>query len=253
MKNLTFILLFMLFFPYTNIGAEPFQSGEKLTYLLKWTFIKAGTAIVEVRPNAIIDGRECRHFSLTVKTNDFIDHFYKVRDRIDAYTDLEMTHSILYIKKQREGKTHRDIKVIFDWVKKQAQYSNFKKKKSAITLLPGAFDPLALFYFSRLCDPTEHGSIKRPVTDGKKCVMGVAKLIKKETIKLSGKKYKTYLLEPDIQHIGGVFEKSKNAKIRLWVSADHRRIPIKLKSKVVIGHFSAELISIETATNRSKK
>jgi hypothetical protein len=39
-----------------------------------------------------------------------------------------------------------------------------------------------------------------------------------------------------------VFKKSKNAKIKLWVTADSRRIPIKIKSKVKIGSFTGELV-----------
>jgi hypothetical protein len=46
-----------------------------------------------------------------------------------------------------------------------------------------------------------------------------------------------------LEHIGGVFEKSKNARIRLWVTADERRILVKVKSKVVVGSFTGELIS----------
>jgi hypothetical protein len=55
--------------------------------------------------------------------------------------------------------------------------------------------------------------------------------------------YDTYLIEPEIKHIGGVFEKSKNAKIKLWVTADKRKIPVKIKSKVVVGSFVGELVS----------
>jgi len=52
-------------------------------------------------------------------------------------------------------------------------------------------------------------------------------------------------VEPDLQHIGGVFEKSKDAKLKIWVTADKRRIPVKVKSKVRVGSFVAELISAE--------
>ncbi len=47
----------------------------------------------------------------------------------------------------------------------------------------------------------------------------------------------------ELKHIGGVFEKSKNAEIKVWVTADTRRIPVKIKSKVVVGSFIGELIS----------
>jgi len=221
----------------------PFYPGEKLTFLLKWTIIPAGEGVLEVLPMETIDGVKAYHFSLTAKSNAFIDTFYKVRDKIDAYANSEMTHSLLYKKKQREGKTHRDIVVNFDWLNNKTQYTNFKDKRPPIDLRPGSFDPLSAFYFVRLFDFQEKSKIERPVTDGKKCVIGKLSVIKRETLKLKSGTYDTYLIEPELKHIGGVFEKSKNAKIQLWVTADKRRIPVKIKSKVVVGSFVGELVS----------
>lgn len=221
----------------------PFQPGEKLTFILKWTIIPAGESVLEVLPMETIDGVEAYHFLLTAKSNAFIDALYKVRDRIDAYVNTEMTHSMLYKKKQREGKSHRDIVVNFDWQNNKAQYTNFKEKLPPIDILPGAFDPLSAFYFVRLFDFQTNSIIERPVTDGKKCIMGKLSVVKRETLKLKSGTYDTYLVEPELEHIGGVFEKSKDAKIQLWVTADKRRIPVKIKSKVVVGSFVGELIS----------
>lgn len=223
----------------------PFNPGEKLTFVLKWTFIPAGEAVLEVLPIEIVNGIKSYHFLLTAKSNEFIDPFYKVRDRIDAYTDIKMTRSILYKKNQLEGKTHRDIVVQYNWKKYKAQYSNFNEELEPIDLLPGTFDPLSAFYYSRLFDLKEDLILERPVTDGKKCIIGKLAVIKRETIKLESGTYDTYLLEPEVKHIGGVFDKSKNAKIQLWVTADHRRMLVKIKSKVVVGSFTGELVSAE--------
>ena len=223
----------------------PFNPGEKLTFQLKWTFIPAGEGVLEVLPIETIDGVKAHHFLLTAKSNSFIDHFYKVRDKIDAYTDIEMTRSILYKKKQQEGKTHRDIVVNFDWRNNKAVYSTLKEKRPPIDILPGSFDPLSAFYFVRLFDLEKKSAIERPVTDGKKCIIGKVAVIKRETLKLASGTYDTFLIEPEIEHVGGVFEKSKDAKIQVWVTADHRRIPVKLKSKVVVGSFVGELVSAE--------
>ena len=221
----------------------PFYPGEKLTFVLKWTIIPAGESVLEVLPMETIDGVKAYHFLLTAKSNAFIDTFYKVRDRIDAYTNTEMTHSMLYKKKQREGNSHRDIVVNFDWQNNKAQYTNFGEKLAPIDILSGSFDPLSAFYFVRLFDFREKSTIERPITDGKECIIGKLSIIKRETIKLKNNTYDTYLIEPEMKHIGGVFEKSKDAKIQLWVTADKRRIPVKIKSKVIVGSFVGELVS----------
>jgi hypothetical protein len=223
----------------------PFSPGEKLTFSLKWYFIPAGKAVLEVLPIEIISGIKSYHFALTVKTNRFFDTVYKIRDRIDSYTDLDMTHSILY-KKRHAGENHkRDVIVNFNWEKNEAQYSNFGRKRKPVSLLPGSFDPLSIFYYSRICDFKEKFNLQRPVTDGKKCVIGSGKITKRETIELKNGKYDTYLLEPDLKDLSGVFRKSKNATIKIWLTADKRKIPVRIKSKVVVGSFVGELVATE--------
>lgn len=222
----------------------PFYPGEKLTFQVRWSFIPAGEAVLEVLPTETINGVKSYHFVMVAKTNPFIDIFYKVRDRIDAYTDIAMTHSILY-KKQKEGKTKRNVLVNFDWENQEAFYSNFGKKIKPISILPGSFDPLSVFYAFRLYELRENAEMETPVTDGKKCVIGKAKVIKREKVKMEIGTFDTYLVEPDLKHIGGVFKKSKGAKLEIWVTADTKRIPVKIKSKVKVGSFIAELISAE--------
>ena len=129
-----------------------------------------------------MNGVKTRHFSMTARTYPFIDAFYKVRDRIDAYTDAEMKHSVFY-RKKKDGQSKRDIIVNFDWEKKEAQYSNFGKKIAPISILPGSFDPLSIFYAFRVHHLKENTVLIKPVTDGKKCVVGKARVIKREKIR----------------------------------------------------------------------
>ncbi len=237
----------IIFIPNENLFAFdnnlPFSPGEKLTFQLKWTIFPAGEATLEILPKETINGVQSYHFVLTAKSNSFIDHFYKVRDRIDAYADMEMLRTIFYKKKQHEGKRKKDATVYFDWEKNKAQYTARNSKREPIDILSGSFDPLSAFYYVRLFRLKENIKIERPVTDGKKCVIGQVIVIKRETLKLSSGTYDTYLIEPDLKDVGGVFEKSKNAKIQLWVTADNRCIPVKIRSKVVVGSFVGELVS----------
>jgi len=220
----------------------PFSPGERLTFELRWAWIPAGQAVLEVLPIETVEGVESFHFAMMAKTYPLVDLFYEVRDQVDGYTDTKMTHSILYKKKQREGRTRRDVLVTFDWDKQEVQYADFGKKKNPISIPSGSFDPLSVFYAFRLHDLKENLGIETPVTDGKKAVLGKATVVRKEKIRLTSGTYDTYLVEPDLKHIGGVFEKSKDAKLRIWVTADDRRIPLLIESRVAIGTVVAELI-----------
>jgi hypothetical protein len=223
----------------------PFRPGETLTFTITWTGIPAGTAVIQAHGPETVDGAPAQHFSLTIATNSFADAFFKVRDRNDSYTDPGVTRSVRYTQKQQEGRYERDIVVAFDWDRLTAQYFNKGEPKDPIPILPGSLDPLSIFYYFRLLDLEVGTQIDRPVTDGRKCVLGKTQIVKRETLELESGVYDTFLVEPDLSEIGGVFKKSKNAKLQVWVTADKRRLPVRIKSKVVVGFFSAELTHID--------
>lgn len=249
-SSLLFFIIFITSYVFpcnakTHTTDFPFSPGEKLTFQLKWYFIPAGEAVLEVLPIEIISGIKAYHFVLVVKTNQFFDAIYKIRDRVDSYTDIGLTRSILY-KKRKAGLTHkRDVVVSFNWNINEAQYSNFGRKRKPVSLPPGTFDPLSILYYLRICKFKEKFTLQKPVTDGKKCVTGSGKVIKREKIEVKSGQYDTYLLEPELKDLSGVFRKSKNATIKIWMTADKRKIPVKIKSKVAVGSFVGELVAAE--------
>ena len=235
---------------HTNASANPlsmpFAPGENLLYQLRWENIPAGEIKFEVKPIETIKGTDAYHFVMTTKSNGFVDMFFKIRERIDAYAETRMAHSILYKKRQTEGRHKRDVTIDFDWQEQTVQYTNFDQAHPPIDLMPGSLDPLSAFYFTRLAIHNESSRMERPVTDGKKTFMGRATVVRRETITLSnGKRYDTFCLLPDMGLFGGVFKESKEPKMYIWVTADDKRIPVRIKTKVKVGHFIGELVAAE--------
>ncbi|MDY0041392.1 MAG: DUF3108 domain-containing protein [Desulforhabdus sp.] len=253
MKFIIALFSALIFFPVTCHGTAltklqvdpPFQPGERLTFNLSWEFIPIGTAALEVLPMSSMQGKTVHHFLASVTTNPVIDNIYKVRDRIEGYADADLSRSVLYRMKQREGSCKRDITVIFDWEKGTAQYSNAEKKRPPIAISPGTFDLVSLFYAFRLQDLQEQTELQAPVTDGKKLVVGKAKILSKENVTVGNINYETFVVEPDIKEAGGVFEHGENAKLRVWITSDEKRIPVKVMCRAPIGRFIAELVSVE--------
>jgi hypothetical protein len=221
-----------------------FIPGERLTFQLKWTVFPAGGAVLEVLPRERVAGYDACHFVLTVRSNKFVDPFYMVRDRVDAWADTAMGQSLRYRKKQHEGSTRRDITVAFDWEAMTARYVDRGKPREPIPITGGTFDPLSVFYWSRTVDMAVGDRLRRPVTDGKKHLLGIADVVRRERIRVPAGTFDTFLIEPDLKHLSGVFKKSPGAKLQVWVSADRRRLPVKLKSRVIVGSFTGELASV---------
>ncbi len=248
-STILLLLALMQFSLFVNpAGAEghhPFWPGEKMHFVLKYGPIPAGTATLEVHDMDKIKDVKAYHFVLTARSNAFIDIFFKVRDRIDSYTDTGMNHSLYYKKDQKEGKTRRYIRVDFDWEKKESTYVNFDTEPKTISLMPGTFDPLSVFYYSRLLDLQEKEEFEHPVTDGEKNLMGVLRVIGREKVSVPAGTYETLVLEPDMKNVENVFSKKQRAKTRLWVTNDELRLLVQMKSEAVVGSFVAELVEIE--------
>jgi hypothetical protein len=223
----------------------PFAPGERLQFALRWEAIPAGEATLEVLPQAQVTGEPAMHFRMTARTTPFIDTFYPVRDRIEGWTDLSITRSLRYHKNQQEGDRRRSIVVTFDWKTDTAQYANFGKRRDPIPLLAGSFDPLSAFYYTRGVDLREGDRIEAPVTDGRKNLVGHARVLRREKVTVPAGTFDTIVVEPDLKNVGGVFRKSPGASIHIWLTDDRRRIPVRLQSRVIIGRFVGELVSAE--------
>jgi len=225
-----------------EMGYIPFRSGERYFYEIRWGAIPAGQAELAVRPVTDVEGVPAWHFQLTVRTNEFVDVFYKVRDKIDAYADLSLNESLLYRKSQKEGRFLREEVVSFDRENNLARYSNNGEKIAPILLMPGTIDPLTAAFFIRTQTLLENLDIIKPITDGKKNVTGVARVLNREQLVVGGITYDTYRVEPDLRDVGGVFEKSKKSRITLWFTADSRHLLVKIEGKVIVGSFTGTLV-----------
>ncbi len=222
---------------------HPFSQGEKMVYVIKWVGIPVGEGALRVVSTGDLDGSTAYRFSLEVESYPAIDILYKVRDKFSSQAARDLSRSFLFTKLQKEGRTRRDVAVHFDWEKKEVVYSNFGEKKRPVALIPGALDPLAAVYFVRSRKLESMAELRVPVTDGKKCIVGVAKVRGKQTVDIGSGVYETFLLEANTENVGGMFEKTENKEFRVWITADERRIPVKLETSVSVGSVSAELIS----------
>jgi hypothetical protein len=246
MKRLAALALFFVLLAAPPAWAEyPFASGEKLSYDLFWTFIRAGTATLETLPGAEAEGQKALHFRALAKSTPFIDKFYRVRDEIQSWVDPKVTHALLYQKDQSEGDYVRNYVIRFNARHNMAYRYSKGTLKNAVIIHPGTFDPLSMLFLFRTQPLSVGFEFAAPVTDGDKAVIGKARVVRRETITTPAGEFDTFLVEPEVKEIGGVFRKSPDAKLQVWITTDERRIPVRVKSKVVVGSFTMDLTGYE--------
>lgn len=245
----TSTLILSLFWLTAAARAEelppPFHKGERLCYQISWSFIPAARATLEVAVEDDLELGAAYHFIMTAKTLPAIDLIYPYRERVDSLVAGNVHHTLQY-KKVQESSHPRDSIVRFDWQKLTAQYSNYGQASEPIAIQPGTLDPLSAFYYIRNQLQQAEPNLEQWITDGRKLSKGTARIITRETISIRGRSYRTIKIEPDTREVKGVFEKSPGAKMHIWLSDDTRKILVRLKSKVRVGSFVAELIEEES-------
>ena len=166
------------------------------------------------------------------------------RKLVDHLADINMTHSLLYKQKIREGGYRKDRVITFDWEKNELEYISDKGAPKYIPIMPGSFDPLSAFYFIRLQPFRVLSSIASPITDGKINVIGRVNILRREKVKVRNRIYDTYVLEPKMDEVE-LFNSNQGSNIRVWITADKQRIPVLIESRVTFGIFRAELRRVE--------
>lgn len=226
----------------------PFKEGESIVFRLRWGFIVAGRATLNVHEQTTVNGEQARHFSTSIRTTGLVDKIYKVRTRLDSYVTPDGTRVLAYEKKQREGKKRAHFTVDFDWEQKTAVRTDEETGESRTPVdLPDTVTDMigALYRFRRL--PLNVGeTFTLPVTNGKEVVQGQAEVTERETVKVPAGKFDTYKVTPRTADLGGVFEKDDDADLFLWFTADRRHMPVRVASAVMVGNFIAEAVEIRS-------
>lgn len=237
-------LLFAVALPASALAPPPNPgrlSGEVLEFRVRWGVITAGTASLEALPEK---GGRLR-LRARAQTLPLLDAVYPVQDLVESSVLLPDLKVLRYYKKAKEGwgRTRED-EVLFDLRSGTTQHFRNGEARRRLNVPPGVQDPLSSFYWYRTRPVADDAPVALDVTDGSKLVTGTVSVLGREVVETPAGTFRTVLVEPRIEGIGGVFRKSPGARILIWLTDDEWRRPVKLQSKVVVGHFTAELTRI---------
>lgn len=211
----------------------PFGEGEYLLFAIQYGLIHAGDATLEVRSDAELNGRQAYHLVSTARTNKTFDMIYKVRDRHESFMDKEFLYSLRFEKHIREGKFRRDKEVDFDQANHLAIYPDRQ-----VGIPPNTQDFISALYYVRTF-PLEPGQAVWMAnhSDGKNYPIFI-KALRRERIKVQAGEFDCLVIEPVLE-TSAIFE--NKGKLTIWLTDDNVRMPVLMRSKVVVGSFEAVL------------
>jgi len=233
-------------FEFRKITQNAFKNGEKLTFEINFGFVTAGEAVMEIDPVfQIMNGRKCYDIRFFVTSTSSFDWVYKVKDFYRTYVDMEGLFPWRFEQHIKEGTYQRDFEAIFDHQNLKAKtYTGEKEPKK----FEGEYDipryvqdAMSAFYFGRTIDYS-----KMKVNDEillqnfykDETFPLKIKYLGKETIEVPAGEFRCVKVEPLVQE-GGLFK--SEGSIVIWMTDDDRKMPVKVKTKVLIGSIDADL------------
>lgn len=229
-----------------TVENNAFKAGEVLKYRLHYGVLNAGVAQLEVKKmDRKIAGREVYHIVGSGKSIGAFDWFFKVRDRYETYLDVDGVFPWLFVRDINEGGYKKQQTYTFAQNKQKVDNG----KGQTFETPSGIQDMLSSFYYARSIDYTKakEGEIFTvwSFVDDEIWPLKI-RFLKRETIKIGGKKYKAMKFCPVVQE-GRLFEDEDDVSV--WISDDENKIPLLAQGKVLIGSIKFELTSAKGLAN----
>ncbi len=242
-KIITAVFFVLTLLPLSSAeGISPYFPGEELVYrVTALRFLSAGTAsfsVEEVRKPG--EGKfYALHASAT--SSPPFSFFYRIRNSLESTVSAATFLPVKFEKNRREAVFRRNIKIEFDRKKNLAVPGDGSEPFSVPR---GVHDYLSAFYHMRGLDYVPGESIVFSATGGRKTYDVEIEALRKETMVYRGREFDTFVVRPSAGDFetGGLVKKD-SPDMLVWITADERRLPLRLELDVAFGRVIMMLIN----------
>lgn len=224
----------------------PFDRSEKEIYRATWNGMFSVATAEVTTTSKLIDGKKVYHVQVDAKTSKALDLIWKMRDVITSTFDGKTLLPSHYHFSQRENSRIIDTEAKLDvstkrWAVNRQQ--NGKKTKNYQFDSQNTFDPVTAVYLARSVDFKIGDKLYFKIFGGRYHYLLELFVEKKENVELpSGKTVEAYKILPQVQNLKKTGYANRLREAAIWISADERRLPIKLSSKILFGSVQLELM-----------
>lgn len=201
--------------------------------------ITAASAVLEVAEAPSQEGREALRLLTTTTSSPLVSKFYPVDNRVESVVDAHTLAPQRLLFRRREGKRKNDFDVTFHHA--QGTVLAIKDgQPSTIAIPPGTQDSISCLYYVRSAPLLKPGfSQVMTVHHDKKNYRLEVRIEAIEKVKGPWGEVEA-IRALAIMPFQGIFLNEGN--IRVWFTNDARRLPVKMKAKVIVGSVVANLV-----------
>jgi hypothetical protein len=212
---------------------KAFGVGERLEFEISYGPIKAGSAVMEIKEIVNLRGRDCFRVISTAQSNRFFSAVYRVKDRVESFFDIAGLFPWKFTQKLQEGKHRADRWAHYDQVN-----HTVTTNRGTMDVPPYVQDVLSILYYVRTL-PLEVGdTLYVDNHSGRKVYPLAVKVHSRERVEVPAGTFDCFVVEPMLK-AGGLFK--HEGRIWVWLTADRKKMPVLMKTKVIIGTVDAKL------------
>ena len=215
---------------------------EELVYTVRYGFIAAGEARLVTEPGPTYGGRSTVRVVGTGRSTGAFDWVFKVRDHYESHVDQAGLFPHRFIRSVREGGYRMERDIAFEPSRRTA--TTTEKGRTRIQVLPDyCQDLVSAFHFARHLplDSVAVGEVVQIPTflDGKVHQVRARKT-GEERIAVKAGEFWCWTFKPLVMK-GRIWKDEDD--LTVYVSADQFRVPVLVKTNLVVGSVRLELIS----------
>ncbi len=243
---------------YRFVPNQSFDRGEFLRYRVHYGFVTAGGATMQISEKLFrINNRICYRVDTRGYTAGSFKYFMRVKDLWRSYIDTSAFVSQKFFRHIEENKYRKDEEVFYDHKNDKVRVIDKKRKIDKKYTVPNnAQDMISGYYYLRNVDFSN-----KKVND----TVTIPGFVEKEAYELDlvykGKgvvrnklgKFNVLKLVPVMPE--NSFFDGENS-LRIWVTDDNNRIPVKVEADMFIGAVEidlAEYSGLSSPLNMVKK
>lgn len=217
---------------------EAVRLGERLLFEVGYGMVNAGYGELSIPTIIEYEDKLCYLIQSRAWTNRTFDIVFPVKDMITSIWDADSLYSYRTEKHLSEGKYRANRWIRFDQKNHRAITDKYD-----LETYPRVQDILSSFYYARTLDLEVGDSIPLPNhTDGRNYPVLVI-VHKKDRVTVPAGTFDCLVVEPVLK-TPGLFD--QKGRMKIWVTDDKVKMPVKMESEIMIGAIKAELVEYDT-------
>lgn len=218
---------------------KAFGAGEKLTFEVRAIGVLGGYATLSVEDFTKVQGRPCYPLVARAKAAFPFSTFYPVNDVQTSFFDAVDYITWGFQNDVQEGNYTARNRETYDQLKHHLTRQHNEDPVEETDVQPFTQDIISCFYYFRMLPLEEGKKYLIPTSSGGKNYKLIVKVVGRERVKCPAGTFDCFKAKPFVKY-GTVFRNKED--IDLWVTADARHIPVRIKSAIVIGDIDVSLL-----------